>query len=260
MKEKKISTVEDDKLIGDEVCFVIMPFSEVDGYEIGHFSKVYEQIFKPAIIKAGFIPERVDEDLLSTTIISKIYKKLMESPMVLCDLSTRNSNVFYELGIRHAYDKPVVLVKDDITKYSFDVAGMTTIEYQSNRLYENVLEAIDNIYKAIIEHTKEGGEITLLEAINIQKASISSDTSPKNISNVVIMNEINKLSRKIDSINNYEVNSDKVMIKRPDAIDSIRNENKREVVREGNEVFVVYQDGRKIKVGSHDESENRNLF
>lgn len=30
-------------------CFVMMPFSTPDGYEEGHFMKIYEQIIKPAI-------------------------------------------------------------------------------------------------------------------------------------------------------------------------------------------------------------------
>ena len=45
-----------------ERCFVIMPISDQGDYPPGHFSKVYDQIFKPAIIEAGYEPFRVDED------------------------------------------------------------------------------------------------------------------------------------------------------------------------------------------------------
>ena len=43
-------------------CFVIMPISDPEGYEEGHFRRVYEDILAPAIAAAGFIPVRADED------------------------------------------------------------------------------------------------------------------------------------------------------------------------------------------------------
>ena len=35
-------------------CFVIMPISDTDGYDNGHFTTVYNHLIKPAVIKAGF--------------------------------------------------------------------------------------------------------------------------------------------------------------------------------------------------------------
>lgn len=111
-----------------------MPFSDQPGYEEGHFTKVYEQIFVPAIQKAGFLAHRVDQDHLSETIMLKIFDNVQNAPIALCDLSARNPNVLYELGIRHAYDKPVVLVQDEKTERIFDVAGISTLPYNSGLL------------------------------------------------------------------------------------------------------------------------------
>lgn len=47
--------------------------------------------------------------------------------MAICDLSSRNPNVMYELGIRQAYGKKVVLIQDDATDKIFDVAGINTV-------------------------------------------------------------------------------------------------------------------------------------
>ena len=123
-----------------EKCFVMMPISDQGDYPKGHFDKIYEQIFKPAIEKAGYEPYRVDENKLCDSIIGKIFSALQESPMALCDLSNRNPNVLYELGIRQAYDKPVVLVQDEKTERIFDVSGISTVQYSSKRLYEDVLK------------------------------------------------------------------------------------------------------------------------
>lgn len=57
-----------DHMPTTEECFVIMPFTTPDGYESDHFKKIYDQLFEPAIKKAGFEPHRVDEDCVSNTI------------------------------------------------------------------------------------------------------------------------------------------------------------------------------------------------
>ena len=157
----------------EKMCFVIMPISDKQGYPSGHFTNVYEQIFKPAIIEAGFEPYRVDEDALSSSIIQKIYDGLSKAKMAICDLSSANPNVLYELGIRHSFDLPVVLVKDERTDFIFDISPINTIVYHSDRVYENVISARDNIKEAIMEMDSQSGKGTLLSVINIQKAVLS---------------------------------------------------------------------------------------
>ena len=58
--------------------------------------------------------------------------------MALCDLSNRNPNVLYELGLRQAYDKPVVLVQDDKTERIFDVSGINTVSYKKAIVYMKI--------------------------------------------------------------------------------------------------------------------------
>lgn len=172
-----------------EKCFVIMPISDQGDYPKGHFTKVYEQIIKPAVENAGYIPYRVDENKISDTIINKIFDAIQECPMAICDLSNRNPNVLYELGLRQAYDKPVVLIQDNKTENIFDVSGISTIYYQSDRLYENVLEAREKIKDAIIS-TKEGRINTLVRIVKASAPDLSGiDISPED-----------KLSAKLDLI------------------------------------------------------------
>ena len=42
-------------------CFVIMPISDAEGYDKGHFTRVYYDIIKPAVESAGHKPIRADE-------------------------------------------------------------------------------------------------------------------------------------------------------------------------------------------------------
>lgn len=154
-----------------ERCFVMMPISDQGDYPQGHFDKIYEQIFKPAIKEAGYEPYRVDENKLCDSIIGKIFSALQECPMALCDLSNRNPNVLYELGIRQAYDKPVVLVKDEKTEQIFDVSAIRTVPYSSTRLYEEVLKDRKAITEAICS-TKEGKQNSIIKVVNVKNAEV----------------------------------------------------------------------------------------
>lgn len=157
-----------------ERCFVMMPFTTPDSYEdVDHFNKIYEQIFVPAIKKAGYEPYRVDENKICDSIIGKIFEAVRTCPMALCDLSNKNPNVLYELGLRQAYDMPVVLVQDDITERIFDVSGISTVTYNNHRLVENVNEAIEAISDALIQ-TREGNENTLAKIVKAKSADFDS--------------------------------------------------------------------------------------
>ncbi len=155
-----------------ERCFVIMPISDQGDYPEGHFTKVYEQIIKPAVEDAGYEAYRVDENNICDAIINKIFDAIQKCPMAICDLSNRNPNVLYELGLRQAYDKPVVLIQDEKTEKIFDVSGISTVFYKSTRLYEDVIEAREKIKNAILS-TKEGKENTLAKVIQVNTAVFS---------------------------------------------------------------------------------------
>lgn len=213
-----------------EKCFVIMPISDKEGYEPGHFTKVYEQIFKPAIKEAGYEPYRVDEEALSQSIIQKIFNGLTKFPMSICDLSSGNPNVLYELGIRHSYDLPVVLVKDDKTNFIFDVSGINTIEYKSDRLYENVMIAREKLQKAIEETKHAAKNGTLLRHISVTKAIYSTDDIKEEDKQELILKEIltqitnlTKINSEIEKNNIVKTGNDYNLIYDMDDTDKICN-------------------------------------
>lgn len=162
-----------------EECFVIMPISDQDGYEIGHFNKVYEDVFKPAIEKAGFKAFRVDDSKSSNVIHVNIIKRLIEAPMAICDLSTKNPNVMYELGIRQAFDKPVVLVGDNNPGEIFDINGINTHQYSKSLLYREVIRdqiKISEMIKETYKSHKDGSELnSLISIIKMNAATINTD-------------------------------------------------------------------------------------
>ena len=124
-------------------CFVVMPISEVDGYNKGHFLHVYEDIIKPAVALTEFTAIRADEVKETNFIHLDMLKKLIDAPIAICDLSTRNPNVLFELGIRQAFDKPVVLIQEKGTPKIFDIGPLRYLEYSKDMKYHEVLKSSD---------------------------------------------------------------------------------------------------------------------
>jgi len=146
-------------------CFVIMPIADTDGYPKGHFGHVYENIIRPSCEMAGFNPVRADEVKETNLIHLDILKKLIEAPIAICDLSSRNPNVLFELGIRQAFDKPVVLIQEKDTPKIFDITPMRYLEYSQEMKYHEVL-AIQQKLKASIEATAAAeGDATNVNSI-----------------------------------------------------------------------------------------------
>lgn len=119
----------------NEDCFVVMPITTPDDHcgryknDSDHFIHVMEYLFEPAISDAGLnpiFPISKGSEIIHADIISKIES----SRLVLCDMSILNANVFFELGIRTALNKPVCLVKDDDTgKVPFDTSIINSHTY-----------------------------------------------------------------------------------------------------------------------------------
>ena len=86
---------------------MVMPFAGAVG---GYFQQIYE----PAIKKAGLLAVRADADIFGTgKIIDQIWSGINAAKVLVAELTTRNPNVFYELGLAHALNKPVVLVSSN---------------------------------------------------------------------------------------------------------------------------------------------------
>ncbi len=143
----------------EKTCFVLMPISETEKYGKGHFGHIYKYLIKEAGERAGYRVERADDDLATNIIIQEILEKIIKSDMVICDLSHKNPNVMYELGIRHSLQKPVVLVKDDQTERVFDTAGIRTFDYDSKARGDK-LELDIELLKTTILHTERSEKLT----------------------------------------------------------------------------------------------------
>lgn len=181
-----------------KTCFVIMPISDMDGYEEGHFSKVYNYLIKPAAEACDYAVDRADDTKGTNFIIVDILTKVYQADVVICDLSGQNANVLFELGLRQAFDKPVVLIKDDKTKKIFDIDGLRFREYTSSLVIDSALSDQKEIAQCIRETTShDNGMNSLINLLSIkQSASIPQSESEQNINNYIIRS-LETISRRL---------------------------------------------------------------
>lgn len=122
------------------VCFVIMPFEEhEEDRPTGFFKEVMDSLLAPAITAAGLqvrTAQRQGSDLIQSTILTE----LLAADLVLADLTEHNPNVLFELGMRIAEDKPVVLIKAKGTGSIFDVDHVLRIEEYSPNLWPSTVK------------------------------------------------------------------------------------------------------------------------
>lgn len=122
------------------VAFVIMPFVERDTkHPAGFFAEVLRSMITPAAKASHFTVKtanRQGSDLIQSTIIND----LIEADLVIADLTEHNPNVMFELGMRMAEDKPVVLIKAQGTGPLFDVDNMLRVFEYSPNLWQTTVE------------------------------------------------------------------------------------------------------------------------
>ena len=124
-------------------CFIIMPFG-------GWFDNYFESIYIPAIEDANLTPKRADDLYRPGNIVNDIWSYTKDADVVLADLTNKNPNVFYELGLAHAITKPAVLITASMEDIPFDLRSLRVIVYDKNSPdWGEILK--QKITKALIE-------------------------------------------------------------------------------------------------------------
>jgi hypothetical protein len=187
---------ESDKPVVAEVCGLVMPISAIDGCDEKHWSdvrKVLEQAIGQTKFRANLVSEATDAGIIHERIIRNLY----ENPIVVCDVSGKNPNVMFELGLRLAFNKPVIVVKDDKTAYSFDTAPIEHITYPRDLNFHLIVEFKERLAGKIdATHqratAKDGTYVPFLSHFGILKAAeIGSEVVPRDI--MLLLKEIGEL-------------------------------------------------------------------
>ncbi|QUM91232.1 hypothetical protein HWV03_21930 [Moritella sp. 36] len=196
-------------------CFVIMPISSQSGYDDDHFKLVYEDIIKPSIIAAGLNPFRADETKNTNLIQLDILRNVIESEIAICDMSARNPNVFYELGMRQAFDLPTVLLRDEVTDAPFDVNGLRYVTYKKSMRHRDVVEAVKELTEAIKDtYAKRNDKSEINSLIRLMELASPATLNKVELSEEARYEKRNELHLKdiMSSIEHLSLNQNEIFI------------------------------------------------
>jgi hypothetical protein len=128
-----------------------MPFSGTETVPKDEdWNKIYEDFFIPVWNEVDFECERTNVKRGSIT--KDIIEKCFAADLVMADLTDTNPNVMYELGLRHTFKKPSLMVKQKGCKIPFDVNDYKVHEYENTstglrqfkELIKEVVDDLDN--------------------------------------------------------------------------------------------------------------------
>ncbi|HJP95740.1 MAG TPA: Hsp70 family protein [Candidatus Saccharimonadales bacterium] len=112
-----------DFTLDTSLCFVLMPFAE-------KFQPIYEDHIRRIVTEAGLSSQRADEIASINLITWDIWERINKARFLIADLTNRNPNVFYEVGLAHAISKDVILLTQSMGDIPFDLQSLRLIVYE----------------------------------------------------------------------------------------------------------------------------------
>lgn len=166
---------------------MVMPFSD----EIA--GNVYENIVRPVCQELGFEVVRADEITSTQVIYDDIVQSINNATITIVDISGKNPNVMYELGMAHVLNQPatIMLTHDDVGDSPFDIQHFRMIAYKNTiegaknleTILRKTIEQIRHNYRVFFRQEYEFF-ITVLESIG-KKADLITFLGLKNYQGVI---------------------------------------------------------------------------
>ncbi len=235
MEKKSGNEVQENQLnpATELKCGIIMPISAIQECTKQHWEDV-KCIIEEAILDAGYAPNLVSDASDSGIIQSRIVQNIYDNEMVVCDVSCKNPNVMFELGLRLAFDKPAIIIIDDQTSYSFDTAPIEHLSYPRDLNYH----AINAFKKDLMKKIKATQEAYASDQANtflkhFGEFRVAKIEHKEGSAEDVILNKLDKLETQIRNIN--------TIAQRP-----AKNEQIRQIV---NDAIIDYCKDRDVDYG-----------
>lgn len=175
------------------------------------FDEYFEEIFVPAISACGLDPKRADDLYRPSAIVNDIWDYTKMAKIVVADLTGKNANVFYELGLAHATGKPAILIAQSMNDVPFDLRALRVIEYDKNSpVWGDTLKK--QLSQAIVETLAAPRSTVLPTFLNRDNFDISKVPQKKEDEIVILRQEIEMLKRQMRSIPMDDIRKSRVDI------------------------------------------------
>lgn len=184
-------------------CFVVSPIGKPGSDNRIHADWLLEGIIKPVFAEHYPDFEIVRADTISAPglIDTQIIEPLLDADLVIADITTLNPNVFYEIGIRHVVQKPIVHMHLEGESIPFDISIFRSIPF-SRTAFHDVERAKNDLKKALsavfIEDYRVDNPVTRTRA----RFEFEKSASPKE---QVLIAEIEALNQRLANLERVPV-------------------------------------------------------
>ncbi len=137
-----------------KICFYISPIGKEQSEERKHSDLFLESIISPALEEFGYKVVRADSIGKAGMITNQIIDYIINSALVVCDLSFHNPNVFYELSLRHSTRKPTVHIIRKCDSIPFDINDFRTIIIDDSSIY-TLIPSLDTYRNQITQQVRQ---------------------------------------------------------------------------------------------------------
>ena len=126
------------------LVFVLTPFGKDFEEDFNTVKNICEGV--------GLRCVRGDENHATGDILSHVLRLIWKSKYIIANITSRNANVYYELGIAQALGKPVILITRDLGGLSFDLQSQRVVVYKDNQTLVSKLK--DMLFRTILNEKK----------------------------------------------------------------------------------------------------------
>jgi hypothetical protein len=178
-----------------KTCFIISPIGEDGSLTRKRSDQLFNHAIKPAVEKFEYIAVRADRIAKPGIITTQVIEQLINSELAIVDLTERNPNVYYELGIRH-----MVQIADPEEVIPFDIGNVRTIKVDYR--FVNSMEVCrDEIINQIeeIENNKVPVESPVTFTENLASVSKNKPEKQEKI-NIELLSEMQYLKSELDEL------------------------------------------------------------
>ncbi|MDQ3651382.1 MAG: RNA helicase [Acidobacteriota bacterium] len=135
-----------------------MPISAIDDCTADHWAEVKAVVIEAveSIAEPRFTVRLVSDADETGVIQKRIVQNVYNSDIIVCDVSAKNPNVMFELGLRLAFDKPTVIIKDDKTDYSFDTGIIEHVTYPRDLRFAKIVDFKNTLADKVAATHKAG--------------------------------------------------------------------------------------------------------
>ena len=196
-----MSAKDEDKR--EKTCFIITPIGGRGTETFRKTTGVIDSVIRPILIDEGFCEVKAAHEICeSGSINTQVINKIIESDLVVANLTNNNPNVMYELCLRHVVAKPIIHICEMGTTLPFDIKDNRTIFYTDDMMGVRELQKELSKFIKLIDYKKEYNDNPVYTAIQIGNLlKIHDSHDMKNAEYVLLQKIFDKVSGGLEITN-----------------------------------------------------------